>query len=421
MLGGWGLPAVVSPPKETCPETCLWRPVAGDLHGATRAIDSIAKLLENPPPIYNGRLVDPALAVSLTSREPGFAVFFSYLHAATGVEAWKQLAVTQIDLAMDAVPLALAQRRPFLAYGVAGLGWAIAHLDGWILEDVGDGLDDIDAMLIELVAADAVTNFALPKGLVGYGVYALERLPRPSAKRLLELVVAKLVALARPHGAGIAWEMVDDLISEDVRARHPDGIWIRGMFEGTASAVALLAAAEHVGARHDRSREIIDRGLAYVWSSVSTSPAWGVGDLGIAAAIVATVDGPQREIAIARARALTSIDPPSVSNPNLVVGAAGTALTFQRLHAATGDDAFRIASRAWFERVIALYDETRGGGGFRFWQDPKQAELIPELDVGWIVDPGLLSGAAGVGLALLAATTTIEPRWDRLMSLSRAP
>jgi hypothetical protein len=32
--------------------------------------------------------------------------------------------------------------------------------------------------------------------------------------------------------------------------------------------------------------------------------------------------------------------------------------------------------------------------------------------------PGLLFGASGVGLALLAASTEIEPSWDRLFLMS---
>ena len=57
----------------------------------------------------------------------------------------------------------------------------------------------------------------------------------------------------------------------------------------------------------------------------------------------------------------------------------------------------------------------RGVGGFsalaaredgtRYWQD----------------DPGILTGAAGVAMALLAATTTIEPAWDRMLLLSTPP
>lgn len=36
----------------------------------------------------------------------------------------------------------------------------------------------------------------------------------------------------------------------------------------------------------------------------------------------------------------------------------------------------------------------------------------------WLVDPTFLTGVAGIGLALLGATTDIEPVWDRLLLLS---
>jgi hypothetical protein len=39
-------------------------------------------------------------------------------------------------------------------------------------------------------------------------------------------------------------------------------------------------------------------------------------------------------------------------------------------------------------------------------------------EIQWVADPGILTGAAGVALALLAATTDIEPEWDRMMLVS---
>ena len=36
----------------------------------------------------------------------------------------------------------------------------------------------------------------------------------------------------------------------------------------------------------------------------------------------------------------------------------------------------------------------------------------------WIAAPGILEGAAGIALALLAATTPVEPEWDRMLLLS---
>jgi hypothetical protein len=41
--------------------------------------------------------------------------------------------------------------------------------------------------------------------------------------------------------------------------------------------------------------------------------------------------------------------------------------------------------------------------------------------MGWRAEPGLLTGTAGVGLALLAATTPIEPAWDRALLVAIPP
>jgi lantibiotic biosynthesis protein len=41
--------------------------------------------------------------------------------------------------------------------------------------------------------------------------------------------------------------------------------------------------------------------------------------------------------------------------------------------------------------------------------------------MGWVPDPGFLTGIAGIGLALLAATTPIDPLWDRLLAVSARP
>jgi hypothetical protein len=41
--------------------------------------------------------------------------------------------------------------------------------------------------------------------------------------------------------------------------------------------------------------------------------------------------------------------------------------------------------------------------------------------VTWIADPGLLTGASGIALALLAATTDMEPAWDRMLLVAAPP
>jgi lantibiotic modifying enzyme len=83
-------------------------------------------------------------------------------------------------------------------------------------------------------------------------------------------------------------------------------------------------------------------------------------------------------------------------NPGLRQGAAGIAHLCNRLFQATGEEPFANAARAGFGRVLETRRRDEGIGGFK-------------------VDPGFLNGAAGIGLALLAAISSHEPAWDRLL------
>ena len=66
------------------------------------------------------------------------------------------------------------------------------------------------------------------------------------------------------------------------------------------------------------------------------------------------------------------------------------------------------AARFWFERLLEDRTPGQGCGGYIFVQRHSQG-------VSECLDPGFLNGAAGVGLALLAAVTDVEPAWDRVL------
>jgi hypothetical protein len=82
---------------------------------------------------------------------------------------------------------------------------------------------------------------------------------------------------------------------------------------------------------------------------------------------------------------------------------------------ATGEPELAEAARAWFERTPAMGRPGRGIGGYEAW--------LPRDDGAqtWVAETGLLNGAAGIALALLAATTPIEPAWDRMLLVSIPP
>lgn len=66
----------------------------------------------------------------------------------------------------------------------------------------------------------------------------------------------------------------------------------------------------------------------------------------------------------------------------------------------------------WFARALELRRPGQGIAGFRTWGPGADGEMT------WLIDPTFLTGAAGIGLALLGATTDLEPVWDRLLLLA---
>ena len=121
-------------------------------------------------------------------------------------------------------------------------------------------------------------------------------------------------------------------------------------------------------------------------------PGWCHGDAGVGAALLAAPGWRDHALDLCRraARQLPAGDDPALSH-----GAAGLGHVFHRCHQATGEPIFQSASRAWYRHALDLLDPAAARGG-------------------------LLEGA-GIGLALLASVTAIEPAWDRALLLSVRP
>ncbi len=98
-----------------------------------------------------------------------------------------------------------------------------------------------------------------------------------------------------------------------------------------------------------------------------------------------------------------------LEDAGLLQGVAGRAHLLNRLFQATGEEPFADTARAGLGRLLAMRRPGEGIGGF-------QARVSgPDGRPVWADDPGLLDGSAGIGLALLAAVSSVEPAWDRLL------
>jgi hypothetical protein len=120
-------------------------------------------------------------------------------------------------------------------------------------------------------------------------------------------------------------------------------------------------------------------------------------------------------LSVARRAAERPSDEAEIFDAGLCHGAAGLGHLFNRLYQATGDSRLREASQFWFQRTLELRRPEGSIAGFAAWGPG------PDGSLNWTDDPGFLTGAAGIALALLAAATAVEPAWDRALLVSVPP
>ena len=396
--------------------------------------DAKARSLDTVAAIVND-LRQPARDASLARGSAGLAVLFDYLSRRK--PAGGETAVRCLDAAVNQV----ASRRmaPSFFSGFTGVAWAAEHLKRTVTAAPEDGNRDIDRVLNDyLTGSPRLAEYDLVDGLVGFGVYALERLPRRSAVVCLSRVVEQLNRTARRTPDGATWMTRAEKIDRaSARRHHPACYYDLGLAHGVTGVIALLGATCAAGVAVKKARPLLASAVSWLMAQKQPpgtgstfsnlvapgevgSPsrsAWCYGDPGIAAALLVAARGAgepawEREaLALARRAATRPPEEAGVRDAGLCHGAAGLAHIFNRLFQATGDRSLGRASRFWFERAMEMRQPGRGIGGF-------QALTFPCGRPVWRDEPGLLTGAAGIALALLAACSNQEPEWDRFLLLS---
>ncbi len=424
------IPQFVSATKAT---DGTWRPLLAGQQAdqAHLAIRAIADELHAAQPLSN----EPSAC-----HYAELALFYTYLERA-GVYPGAAIAERCIDQAFDAVA---AQRLwPALYGGFTGVGWVIAH----VLDLGGNGMDDdpaeaIDAALLNLVCQTPWRReYDLISGLVGFGVYAQERLPRLAAVRCLEQIVARLAETAERRADGATWWTDPRWLPPANRAESPRGYYNLGLAHGVPGVIGLLGGACAAGVAGEVARPLLDQAVAWLlsqrlpageeswfgyWIAPDTAPygsrlAWCYGDLGLATALLYAarcVDQPEWErvaVSIASAAAARPPERAGVVDAGLCHGSAGIAHLFNRLYQATGHADLAEAARLWYMRTLAFQETRPGVAGFAAWAPSRAGEP------GWVADPSFLCGAAGIGLALLGAITPVAPNWDRMLMAAIPP
>jgi lantibiotic biosynthesis protein len=382
----------------------------------------------------------------------GLAMLFGALDQHAPGQGWDRTAHQHLTLAARAAET-LPRPPAGLFAGLAGLGLVAVSLSG-------DGtryrrlLAAVDQALVARIPALtaaaarppgglAVRELDLISGLSGVGAYLLLRPEAPGVAGALRAVLGSLVTLTGSDRSGPRWRTPPDRLSPEERSRYPDGYLNCGLAHGIPGPLAVLSLALRDGVDLPGLRDAVARTAAWLaahgtddpsgpsWPNAiplpgpsgATAPvpagraraAWCYGGAGVAAALRLAGDalGPAgtgyHGLAVA---ALSAALPGPVGeggpgSPTFCHGRAGLLAVTSTFARATGDDGFRRAAAGMAAGLLAGFDPDSPLG----YRDVETG--------GRLVDqPGLLTGAPGVALALLGAASPAEPTWARLFLLA---
>jgi hypothetical protein len=393
------------------------------------------------------------LAPSLAQGDAGIALTCAYLDAWWPDEGWDQAGHSYLSTAAVAAENS-PQLSPAMFGGLTGLAlaaWSLsrgatryrnlmAALENALLPNVMTQAEGWDPPIMDGMS---FAQFDVISGLAGIGAYLLLRREQPGAGAALESVLRALVALASDSGSRPRWWTPAHLLGdEEMAALYPNGNLNCGLAHGIPGPLALMALALADGIGVPGIEEAVDRLAGWIvghraddgwgvnWPYAISLTQEGLPDRG------APTDGPSRAAwcygapGVARALWLAGvarnrpewgnlaieameavyqrpIAARQIDSPTFCHGVAGLLQITLRFANNTGLPVFTNAACDLTEQLLSAY-EPDSLLGYRNWEPG-----------GTRVDqPGLLDGAPGVLLALLAAATDVEPSWDRAFLLS---
>lgn len=388
---------------------------------------------------------DPA---SIAQGDLGQALLCAELARAEPNGAWAERAQTW---AVGAGQLLERGYRPAMGTvsGSSGIAFVARRLDHCALDPLLPALDGVVAQEALGTAAAirgsrgiSVSTFDQISGLSGVLLCALPN-DHQSGRPVAPFVVRALTALAMEPGEPPSWYTPPEFLYDDEqRAYYPFGNLNLGLAHGIPGPLAALTLAQRSGLRDDRLVEAITSLADWLAAHVTLGPdgpgwetvvslgmgpsgltelpvhrvgrdAWCYGTPGAARALyLAGVEldrSDLRNLAIESMAAVYRRAPEErgIDSPTFCHGVAGLLQITLRFHHDTQLPMFAEAATALTEQILAAVEPDRPMG-------------IANLEPGdnKVDQPGVLDGAAGVSLVLMAAASDVEPTWDRMFALS---
>ena len=372
------------------------------------------------------------------------ALLYGYLYCANLSGQWNLHCIERLNMAIDGS----SELDLSLYGGLCGLGWTIEHISRLLLNsgysqrsnEEHDLNEDIDVTILkQLENEPGVYPYDLISGLVGFGVYFLERLPHPLAQKGLALIIEQISEAAECNDAGATWLTAPQFLPSWQRSEFPFGHYDLGVAHGVPGILYLLCEIMRRGFKKERTLDLLEKGVRWLHSqaradgarslfppwtspvpgSYQARPVWCYGDLGIAAVLLQVARYTDRSDWRSLARDLIQhcldLAPEQylVRDAGLCHGSSGIAHMFNRFYHMENNPRYRAAALFWFQRTLDFCQSGSGFGGYSRFTTENSSK-----NTNWEPSPGFLDGAIGIALSLLGAVTSVEPKWDRLLLLS---
>jgi hypothetical protein len=430
--------------------------VALDVAGRLRLPDRIKAAADEAERQGDAAARPPWVPHSLTAGHAGLALLHRHLDLCFPGDGWGDAAQSALEEAIEAAEAADSIELG-LGSGLCGLALAaqlLAPPDG-SYEGLLQSLDELVAQgqVARIAALRGARSGFAPNvfdaiaGLSGVARYWLRRRGCLGTERPLRDAIGALVALARPDAGKPRWHTPPALMVPGPMAKlFPGGYVDCGLAHGVPGPLSVLALARLQGVDVDGLAEAIGHLASWLGSS-RCDDAWGINwpygiplGAGGSAPVQPGSHGPSSE----PARAGWCYGSPGVARSLYL---AGQALGQPEL-CAIGVQAIDSAlARPPQARRLSSMNLCHGHAGLlhialRFQQQvPRETRrrAIRELtasilqhhapdsllgyhdaapDGGEVDEPALLTGAAGIALALLAAACDVEPVWDCALLIS---
>lgn len=383
--------------------------------------------------LAEGLVVADVLESGLMGGAAGVACFYAYYADWTGDLHFKGLAEEMVEQALS--PPAGHFPEFSFSNGYAGIAWTLQHLmDQKLLEiDATSVVDKLNPLLAEHMLEDIRDiHYDYLHGSLGYAFYFLSLSGEECFYDELSTVVKELDRLAMTEEDGSKkWLSVLDA---------DNGLkgFNLSLSHGMASIMIMLSQFMSHGIEEALCQRLLDGAYKYLRKQqlsgteyISVYPSWALesmeepgnsrmawcyGDLGIALACLhagKAINDPvmfrHGEDLIIRSCARKDLKSNRVMDAGLCHGAAGLALIFNTAYQNMLNEETRIAAEYWLGECLKMDTHSDGIAGYKAWYHPKYG--------GWVKVPGLLEGAAGIGLALLSFISNREPAWSKSLLL----